>query len=212
MLQITKFEHSCLLVSMNDRHILIDPGVMSSELLRQATLPELEAIVVTHVHGDHLDAQYAAEKLAQSPQTKIYGPTQVMEALRDAGVTAIASLPEDVTLFESKHEDGNPLFETPDQQGYHLFDVLTHPGDSHHFEQTKQVLALPVTAPWGASTTAMKLAIKLKPKYVIPIHDWHWSEAARYSMYQNFTRVLKEHDIIFVSIMNDSSIEVDISA
>jgi L-ascorbate metabolism protein UlaG (beta-lactamase superfamily) len=74
---------------------------------------------------------------------------------------------------------------------------LSHPGDSHSFTETKQILALPITAPWGATIKGVNLAIKLKPKYVIPIHDWHWSEDARHGMYDGIEKAFANEDITF---------------
>lgn len=212
MLQITKFEHSCLLVSDGKRHILIDPGMMSSDLLRGADLPKLDSILITHVHGDHLDPTYVQEYMAVSPDTKLYGPPQVAASLETLGLSVQSETPQGVALLTSPHEPGDPLFETPEQYGYHIFGALTHPGDSHHFDQTMPILALPVTAPWGASTNAIKLALALKPRYVVPIHDWHWSAAARTMMYDRFTQVLAEQGITFLALDNQMSVEVDLTA
>jgi L-ascorbate metabolism protein UlaG (beta-lactamase superfamily) len=42
-------------------------------------------------------------------------------------------------------------------------------------------MTIPVFGPWknGTITDAINLVIKLKPKYVIPIHDWHYKDEVR---------------------------------
>jgi L-ascorbate metabolism protein UlaG (beta-lactamase superfamily) len=50
MVKITKYEHACLVVEEAGETLVIDPGVL-------AKLPELTnvvAVVVTHIHPDHL--------------------------------------------------------------------------------------------------------------------------------------------------------------
>jgi L-ascorbate metabolism protein UlaG (beta-lactamase superfamily) len=84
----------------------------------------------------------------------------------------------------------------------HYLDKLSHPGDSHSSTETKAVLALPVQAPWGSVRDATALALKLKPQYVIPIHDWHWSDQARAATYATLEKVLGEHGVTFIKAVN----------
>ncbi|HVS58804.1 MAG TPA: hypothetical protein VHD60_03650, partial [Candidatus Saccharimonadales bacterium] len=84
------------------------------------------------------------------------------------------------------------------------------PGDSHSFKETEQILALPVQAPWGSTIHAIRLALELKPKYVIPIHDWHWSDEARQQMYERFEKVFGSNGITFCKMKSGEPVVLEV--
>jgi L-ascorbate metabolism protein UlaG (beta-lactamase superfamily) len=199
-MKITKFVHSCLLVEMPDpvnRTVLFDPGSMSAAELEKHDFSYLDDIIITHSHGDHFDMAAVKRLVTQFPDVRITAPPDVVTALQAEGLTASDQPSEGIAFFEAPHESVEPLFPTPEQRPVHYLDMLTDPGDSHSFTETKQILALPVQAPWGSSIKAIKLALELKPKHVLPIHDWHWSEDARGAMYDRFEEVLGKEGITF---------------
>ena len=51
-MRITHLGHACLLLEMADQRVLIDPGNFADDL---GTVNDLDAILVTHQHPDHLD-------------------------------------------------------------------------------------------------------------------------------------------------------------
>ena len=102
------------------------------------------------------------------------------------------------------------MFPQPDQIGVHYLDLLTDPGDSHSFTETKAILALPVTAPWGANVRAVNLALELKPQYVVPIHDWHWSDDARKQSYDRMEQVLSENGITFFKMETGVPVVIEV--
>jgi hypothetical protein len=89
-------------------------------------------------------------------------------------------------------------------------DSLTHPGDSHHFTETKQILALPITAPWGSTVNAVTLATDLKPKYIIPIHDGFWTDSWRRQMYGGMAQYFAAQGITFIEVVSGEAVVLDI--
>lgn len=210
-MKITKLVHSCLLVEMPEpvnRTVLFDPGEMST--VDADSLQYLDDIVITHQHGDHLDLELVKRLAAKFPKVRILGPAEVVEQLAAEGVTASTEPPEGMALFSSPHESVEPLFPSPEEIGVHYLDKLSHPGDSHSFNETKDILALPVSAPWGSTIRAINLAIELKPKYVIPIHDWHWRDEARESMYDRIAGALQKEGITFIKAKNGEPFVLDV--
>lgn len=65
---ITKFGHSCLLIEEQGARILIDPGSYSDT---QNGVKDLDAILITHEHQDHLDMGSLKAVLRNSPEAKI---------------------------------------------------------------------------------------------------------------------------------------------
>lgn len=207
-MKFTKYVHSCLLVETPERAALFDPGMMSEAALPVEKLDRLDDIVVTHEHGDHLSVPLLKQLVAKFPQVRITTTPEVVAALGQEGITARHTPPEGMVFFESPHEDVRPLFNQPEEIGVHYLDVFSDPGDSHSFTETKAILALPVTAPWGAAIKAIQLALELKPRYVLPVHDWHWSEEARQQMYGIFEQVLAKEGITFMKLETGRPVEI----
>jgi L-ascorbate metabolism protein UlaG (beta-lactamase superfamily) len=207
---ITKYVHACLLVEMPDRTALFDPGIMSEEALDVSKLAQLQDIFITHEHTDHISLQLMKELVEKFPEVRITSTQPVVQLLSREGIKASMVAPEGAELFNSPHEAVEPLFPTPEEIGVHYQNVLSHPGDSHSFQETKAILALPVTGPWASTIRALTLAIALKPRYVLPIHDWHWSEQARTQLYARMESVLSKEGITFMKLENGVPVTVEI--
>lgn len=211
-MKITKFVHSCLLVEMPEpvnRTTLFDPGVFSEYAVEVDTLKWLDDIVITHSHADHFSLPLVKRLVAKFPGVRITAPPDVVQSLAEAGINASSEASQGIVFFDAPHEAGEPLFAAPEQRPVHYLDMLTNPGDSHSFEETKAILALPVQAPWGSTRNAVNLALKLKPQYVLPIHDWHWSDEARMQMYDRLEQIFQAAGINFVSLTNGDPILIN---
>ena len=135
---------------------------------------------------------------------------EVVKQLAGEGIKASDQPSEGVVFFDSPHESVAPLFgQPPEEIGIHYLDVFSHPGDSHSFRETKAVLALPVATPWGSTIKALNLALELKPKFVLPIHDWHWRDEAREQSYGMFERILGEQGITFFKLQTGQPVEIN---
>lgn len=209
-MQITKFVQSCLLVETEDRVGLFDPGMMSQEALPVDQLDRLDDIIITHQHPDHFSIDIVKELAQRFPGVLITAPSEVVALLGREGITATDLPSPGLEFFDSPHENGAALFLQPQEIGVHYLDQLSHPGDSHSFTETKAILALPITAPWGSSVAALNLALELKPQYIIPIHDWHWRDEARQQMYEKFETILAEQAITFLKPSTGQPLNIDI--
>ncbi len=80
-MKLTHLGHACLLVETDDARLLIDPGTMSTfEDVR-----DLDAVLVTHQHADHVDAPRLAALLAANPGARL--------VVDPDSVTAVDGLP-----------------------------------------------------------------------------------------------------------------------
>ncbi len=210
-MNITKFVHSCLLVETPERVALFDPGEMSEKALDVGKLGRLDDIFISHIHPDHCSPDLMKQLIIKFPSVRVTGPSEVVEMLGEIGITASDTAPKGVAFFDSPHESVQPLWPQPEQLGIHYLDVLTHPGDSHSFHETKAILALPVTAPWGSAIHAINLALELKPSKVLPIHDWHWSDEARSQSYDMFEEVLGKAGIQFFKLQTGQPVQIELS-
>ncbi|HEX4774866.1 MAG TPA: MBL fold metallo-hydrolase [Candidatus Saccharimonadales bacterium] len=208
--KITKFVHSCLLVETPDRVALFDPGVMSTSAVNINSLTRLDDTFITHNHADHFDVDFVKKLVEKFPNVRITTTNEVVQQLAGEGIKASNTPPEGVQFFQSPHENVQPLFPQPEEIGVHYLNSLSHPGDSHSFTETKAILALPVTAPWGATIKALNLALELQPKHVLPIHDWHWSDAARTSTYDMLENQLGKQGIKFYKLETGVPVEIEV--
>jgi L-ascorbate metabolism protein UlaG (beta-lactamase superfamily) len=212
-MKITKLEHSCLLVEMPapvNRTALFDPGVMSEAYVDVNSLEFLDDIFITHAHPDHMSVPLIKKLVAKFPNVRITGPREVVNKLKDEGIERTTDAPEGVVFFDSPHEDVKPVFWQPEEMGFHYLDLLSNPGDSHSFTETKAVLALPITAPWGSMVRAVNLALELQPRYILPIHDWHWRPEAKEQAYDSLEKLFKDKGITFLKLENGKPVVIDI--
>lgn len=201
-MKITKFIHSCLLVEMpapTNRTALFDPGNMSEAALDVDALEFLDDIIITHEHGDHFHLPLIERLVAKFPSVRITAPADVVQTLQLEGIQASSDPSEGIAFFDAPHEAIRPFMDAdpPQEIGVHYLGRLSHPGDSHSFRESKEILALPVQAPWGSTVNAVKLALELRPKFVVPIHDWHWSDTARQATYDRMEKRFAEEGITF---------------
>lgn len=90
-MKLTKLEHSGIVLEKGGKKLVFDPVEFA------ATLPELDqvvAIVITHMHSDHLQPERLAAILDRNPGAKIFAPADaaeaVLNALGTADVTVVA--------------------------------------------------------------------------------------------------------------------------
>ena len=68
-MRVTHLGHSCLFVELAEVRVLIDPGAFFTGF---EDLRDLDAVVVTHQHADHLDQGRVAALLAANRQAAVY--------------------------------------------------------------------------------------------------------------------------------------------
>lgn len=200
-MKITKFFHSCLLIEDEAETYLIDPGdyTYDAKVLDLTTIDHIDYVLITHEHQDHMHIPFIKEILSVFGSAKIITNSDAQAILEDAGITVAAEVPHHIRTQLIPHEKvfaGQP----PTNMLFTINDKLTHPGDSHHFETTTPILALPVQAPWGTLTAAVALAEELRPKIIIPIHDWHWRDEAREAFYNRLRTYFEPKGIEFIGL------------
>lgn len=208
-MQITKYLHSCLLVEENDSVILIDPGQFTydAKVLDLNLIEKLDFVLITHEHADHFYLPFLTEISRHFPEVSIITTKAVASQLEKERIPVMTEGTYDIHVESVSHEE-ILLFPAPENVKFTLFNKLTHPGDSHQFTTTTDVLAMPMTAPWGSMVEAMKKVIELKPKIVIPIHDWHWKDEAIAGFYPRVADLFREHGIEFKQVKTGEKIEV----
>lgn len=175
-MNITKYEHACLVVEEGGKKLVIDPGTFTTSL---TDVSNVVGIVITHVHQDHFDKSLVEKILAASPEAKVYTVKPVADELAGKQVVIVkAGQSETVGPFELSFYGGDHALihssiPKAENVGVLVNKTLYYPGDS--FTQPDgavvSVLALPVTAPWLKIGESMDFLLAIKPKTVFPTHD-----------------------------------------
>lgn len=212
-MKITKLEHSGLILEKNNRKIVFDP-VQFAE-----TLPELNsvvAIIVTHIHADHFQPEIIRKILELNPDARVFAPENL-----DLGVANFTLATDsdilDIEGFNLRFfgEDHASIFtgKVPCRNiGVVVDDLVLNPGDSFDLPESAQqipVLLAPEVAPWAKISESIDFIEKVKPKYIIPMHDGLLSKMGK-NIYDNFLKNVCENiGAKFLALGPNDSFEID---
>lgn len=180
-MKITKYEHACLDIELDGKRLLIDPGVVTTSV---SNYENIEAVLVTHMHADHLDEAKLVSIKAENPDVTIYAVQEVADSLQASLKVQIVSVGEDVITgpFSLKFTGGlhaviHSSTPTIENVGVIVNSSFYYPGDSFTLPQVPiELLAVPISAPWLKISEAMDFITSMKPKRAFPVHDALLSE------------------------------------
>lgn len=205
-MKVTKIGHCCLLIEVKGKRILTDPG---SFTVRKHELKDIDVVLITHEHGDHVHVESLKEIVAQNPDVTIYTNTGVGKLLDEAGIEYFKLEGTDSTQFgdieiealDGKHAEIFEDFGQVQNTGYFIDRHLFYPGDSYiEPEEAVPVLALPVAGPWCKLSDTLHYAINVKPKKAFPVHDGLLNSAGVEIIHGVAKAVLAENEVDFVSL------------
>jgi len=212
-MKLTKFVHSCVLVEdQGNGNILFDPGAFSwvSGLIDLAKFPKLDFIIVSHKHPDHFNEDFALQIIQTFPDASWIVPSDLVDEVKKLGVKNVSNMSsEKIELFEVEHAKVSPFGQPVKNIITNSFGKITHPGDTHQIIESKDMLFMPFQAPWGTTINAIELVLKLKPNFVLPIHDWMWNDQWRNTCYDRFQAIFDQEGIRFLRPTNGQSIEIE---
>jgi hypothetical protein len=82
-MKITKFGHCCLLIETKGKRILTDPGSWSS---LQNDISNLDIILITHEHTDHMHVESLQTILSNNKDVQIFTNSGVGKILSEKGI------------------------------------------------------------------------------------------------------------------------------
>lgn len=185
-MKIMHLGHAAVLVETSGgAKVLIDPGTYSHGF---ETIDDLDLILVTHAHPDHVDAGRLGALREANPQA-------VLVANAEASAAAGHSREQDRVISDDQafteagvrikptgrvHAEIHSALPPLTNTGFILNDEVWHPGDA--FDATPQkvdVLLLPVGGPFMKVADAIDFARAIGPRVIVPIHQAGLAEIHR---------------------------------
>lgn len=177
-MRITKLGHCCLVIESNGKRIMTDPGSYTVD--EQQIENNIDVIVITHEHRDHLHVESLKTILVKNPNVVIVTNTAVGKILQEAGI-AYQKLEdgnngEFAGIYLEAHGDTHEeIYEEIGQvqnTGYFITKDLFYPGDAFtNPGKPVDILALPVAGPWTNIKKPIMYAREIKPRICFPVHD-----------------------------------------
>lgn len=210
-MKISKYLHSCLLFELDGYKLLIDPGkfTFAEGLVKPEQFADVNTIIITHIHPDHLDTENLKKIITFSGATVLTNK-QVGEQLTSENIpfsllcNGLSQIgPFKLEAFTVIHEliMDNPL---PQMTGLLINDKVLHPVDSMEDALFKykgvEVLIMVTMAPFANEPRIAGFADQLQPKQILPVHDGYAKEFFIKQRYEAFTKHFDKQGIKFHNI------------
>jgi L-ascorbate metabolism protein UlaG (beta-lactamase superfamily) len=198
-MKITKYIHSCLIFEHHGYKLLMYPGTFTfaEGLVKPDDFADVSAIIITHIHPDHLDIDNLKKIIALSGAPVITN-NQVAGELNKQNIPS-EIFTQGVRVFGGMAFEAMPVIHmplldnpTPEMTGYIINKNILHPVDSFHTSLTEikgiELLILPIMAPFCTELQVAAFADALAPKHILPVHDGFGKDFFLKQRYQNYTK------------------------
>ncbi len=182
-MRFTKLGHSCVRLEKAGAALVIDPGSWSDAA---AALNGAAAVLVTHEHLDHLDADAIKTALASDPDLTLWTTPSAaaqfsdfaarVHEVRHGDAPTIAGF--SVHVYGEQHALIHRDIPLVQNSGFLIDGELFHPGDSLTVPEDRvSTLLLPISAPWLKAGEMIDYFRTVAPARGYAIHDAILNEA-----------------------------------
>jgi len=185
-MDLTHYGHACVLTELpigeRTLRLLFDPGTYSRDF---EGLRDLDLILITHAHPDHIDVDRLLALLAENPSAQLVLGADSNTALADRAEAVRDRIhlvsPGDklalggvgIEVVGGEHACIHSALPTSANNGYIINGgSLLHPGDA--FDELAgpiDVLLLPIGGPWMKIGESIDYLRALAPRIAVPIHQ-----------------------------------------
>ena len=185
-MRLTKFTHACVQLEQNGKVLVIDPGTWTEP----AALTDVDAVLVTHEHFDHLDTDALRGAVASNPRLGIWTNPELAVQLADLGGVVTAVKPGttftaagfSVLAVGGRHAYIHEQIPELANIGFIVEGSVYHPGDALFVpEEPVETLLVPTSAPWLKIGEAIDFVRAVHPRRAHSIHDHMLSDIGKQS-------------------------------
>ncbi len=198
-MKVTKLGHCCLIIEDQGTRILTDPGIYTSA---QNDIKNIDYLVVTHEHGDHLHIDSVKIILANNPDVQIISNSAVGAILAKEKITF--ELVEhgqqkqigNILLegYGTKHAE---IFEEYGQvlnTGYFFNNKLFYPVDAlYNPGKPVEILAFPTAGSWANVKESVNYVLEIKPVKAFPVHDGAFKSTV--FLYNTYSTIISKRGV-----------------
>ncbi|MBN1377444.1 MBL fold metallo-hydrolase [Candidatus Woesearchaeota archaeon] len=184
-MKITKYPQSCVLIELNNKKILIDPGKYTyNEEFKPDEWKDIDILLLTHGHKDHCLPE-AVKIIYKNNKPKIFGSKWVGEILKETKIP-VQTMNEGqtkkvgkitITAVKAIHGEHPDMTTSPKETvGFLIKDKksIYHCSDTLYFKDKPyaDVVLVPISDDWitmGPKEAAVFVK-QINPEIAIPIH------------------------------------------
>jgi len=175
-MRLTKLGHACVRLENGGATLVIDPGAWSGP----DVLAGADAVLVTHEHPDHLDAESVRAALSSGRDVQLWANASVAGQFPEFGdrVHAVADGDAFIAAGFEVHVYGHdhalivPEIPVIANTGFLVNGEVFHPGDSFTVPAEKVgTVLVPVSAPWLKFAEAAQYIAAVGAARGFAIHD-----------------------------------------
>jgi L-ascorbate metabolism protein UlaG (beta-lactamase superfamily) len=176
-MRFTKLGHSCVRLEKDGAVLVIDPGGWSEPVV---ALAGAAAVLVTHEHPDHFDADAIRAALRASPELTLWANPSITAQFAEFGDRvhqtrhgdALSVAGFDVHVYGQDHARIHQDIPLVINTGFLVDSDLFHPGDSFTVPgDPVQTLLVPISAPWLKAGEMIDYFREVAPARGYAIHD-----------------------------------------
>ena len=191
--------------------VMTDPGIYSTE---QNNAKNIDVVLITHEHGDHLHMESLKTVLANNPKAKVITNNAVGKILAKENISfeilehGQSKQVGNLTL-EGHGEKHAEIFEEYGQvqnTGFFIGGKLFYPGDAlYNPGKAVEVLAFPTAGSWANIKQSIDYVFEIAPKKCFPVHDGAFKTTK--SMYSTYNTLIPPKGIRLILPEHGSEFE-----
>jgi L-ascorbate metabolism protein UlaG (beta-lactamase superfamily) len=175
-MELTKQGHACVVLTEEDRNLVIDPGVFTDP----AVLEGASAVLITHEHPDHFEPQRLRAALDADPALEVWTNKSVAAQLDGLGGRvhvvgsgdAVTVAGFDVRVHGELHAEIHPEIPRIANIGFLVEGKVFHPGDALTVpDEPVATLLVPMHAPWSRTADLIEYVRAVHADQAFGVHD-----------------------------------------
>lgn len=208
-MKMTRHFHSCIEIAESGTSVIVDPGSFDAP----GNLAEVDAVLITHIHPDHIDVDALANAREANPQLQVFGPAGLAEVtnlefrtVQHGDRFRIGAI--DVEVHASAHATIIRSKDLPENLGYIFNKRVFHPGDSFPDLPNMELVLVPISGPWMRMLDVDRYLEDNRPATFIGVHDGLDNNFGLNTRSALLTQLSEDHSLTYLNLAPGDSHEL----